>query len=58
MKKNISITTRIPLTPNFIQTGSGNDNGILPISDFTEEELREIAAEWTEELIKKAKSKG
>lgn len=55
MEKKIPVKIRIPLTPNFIQIG--DDNGVLPISDFTEAELREIAAEWTEELILKAKNK-
>ena len=47
------IQTHCPSVPNFIKT----DYDIIPISSFTEEELREIGKEWTEELIKKAKNK-
>jgi len=45
------ITVHCPLVPNFIKT----DYEMISIADFTEDELREIGKEWTEELIKKSK---
>lgn len=51
MKLTKNVVVSVPMTPNFISV-----NGVmLPISDFTEKELREIGLVWTEELIKKAK---
>lgn len=47
------IKIEIPTVPNFIMVGEQN----MAVSSFTEEELREIAAEWTERLILKAKTK-
>lgn len=52
MEKKIKI--QIPDTPNFIRT----DYKILPITDFTVDELKEIGKEWTENLIRKAREKG
>lgn len=53
MEKKLKV--RCPMVPNFILI----ENSDTPISirEFTEDELREIASEWTEELIKKSKSK-
>lgn len=42
------------MTPNFILT-TGDD--VLSISEFTEDELRELGREFTENLIKKSKQK-
>lgn len=53
MEKKIIVTIRIPLTPNFIEAG----DKMLPVADFTEEELRQIGQEWIEQLVKKAKLK-
>lgn len=47
MKINIGI--EIPLRPNFIRTNLG----MLPISDFSEKELRNIGKDWTKLLIEK-----
>lgn len=45
-----------PTTPNFIKVRVGSKEEVtLPISDFTEEELREVGRKWTEELIISAK---
>ncbi len=53
MEKNIKII--LPITPNFIKL-RGVDT-VIPISEFSQEELTEIGREWTAELIKKAKYK-
>lgn len=42
------------LTPNFILLDDESKSA-LPLSDFTEEELRELCAEFTENVIKKSK---
>lgn len=49
MQKSIEIKT--PRVPNFILT----DYKPIPIENFTEEELREIGKDWTEELVRHAK---
>lgn len=54
MIKQIQITIEVPDTPNFLRYG---DRKVLPISDFTEAELREIGKQWTESLVKKAKKR-
>ena len=41
----------IPLIPNYIIV----DTRPVHISNFTEDELKEIAAEWTKNLIEKSK---
>lgn len=43
----------IPLTPSFIKVSEQ----YVSIDEFTEDELREIGREWTENLIKKANKK-
>ncbi|MFA5696216.1 MAG: hypothetical protein WCT51_04850 [Candidatus Shapirobacteria bacterium] len=53
MEKKIVI--QCPLVPNFLKP-EGMDEPIS-IREFTEEELRQVAAEWTEELIKKSQRK-
>jgi len=48
-----TVPIMLPSVPNYISV-----NGVMTsISEFTEEELREIGLAWTELLIKKAKSK-
>lgn len=54
MIKTIEVTIEIPETPNFIRYG---DRKTLPVSDFTEKELREIGRQWTGGLVKKSKIK-
>ena len=45
-----------PSTPNFIKVRVGSKEEVtLPISDFTDEELREVGRKWTKELIISAK---
>ena len=51
MIKQIQITVEVPDTPNYLRYG---DRKVLPISDFTEAELREIGKQWTTNLVKKA----
>ncbi len=41
-----------PLVPNFLRLSDGQS---VPLCAVTEDGLREIAAAWTEELLKKAK---
>jgi len=53
MDKNFKIIC--PSTPNFIRVVGVE--GSISISDFSEEELREIGQEWTEELVRRAKLK-
>lgn len=52
MKKKIEIEIYTPLTPNFIRT---SEDTCLPISSFTEKELKQIGKKWIEELIIKAR---
>lgn len=47
-KKKMAVV--IPLTPSFLKVGEQ----YVSIGEFTEDELREIGKEWTENLIKKA----
>lgn len=54
MIKQIKVIIEVPDTPNFLRYG---DRKVLPISDFTEAELREIGKQWTENLVKKAKKR-
>lgn len=49
MKKKIEI--QIPTTPNFIALKS---HTVIPVSEFSDEELKEVGKEWIKELIKKA----
>ena len=53
MEKKIKI--ELPLLPNFLRP-AGTDKA-MAISEFTEAELREIGAEWTEALVKHAQKK-
>ena len=43
------------ILPNFILVGESKEP--IPISDFTEDELRELCMQFTEGLIKKSKEK-
>lgn len=54
MEKKIKV--KIPSLPNFLQLESETPS-VLPLKDFTEEQLRELAQEWTEALVKKSKQK-
>ncbi len=55
--KEIEIITKakvgIPWVPNNIVC----DGGYVPIQKFTDDELKNIGENWTEELIKKARAK-
>ncbi len=54
IRKTIEVEIEIPMVPNFLRYG---DRKLLPLSAFSEEELRDVAAAWTKELLSKAKSK-
>ena len=53
MKKEFNI--EIPKTPNFIKVEGLKD--LIPIEDFTEQDLKYIGEEWTKELIRRSKLK-
>lgn len=59
MKKHIEAEIEVPSLPNFLRNVvKGREKAILvPIQDFTEAELREIASEWTEKWVKLATKK-
>jgi hypothetical protein len=52
MKKKLTtlVEVKTPMTPNFIATENGDH---IPVTDFSEPELREIGKAWTEALIVK-----
>lgn len=55
MEINKKIEIEVPSVPNFIL---GKEKGQKwSISEFSETDLREIGAEWTEKLIREAKKK-
>jgi len=54
MKKKITLDIEIPLVPNYIRDIHARS---IHISEFSEEELRDIGSEWIEELVKKARNK-
>ena len=60
MSERIKVTikaTRIyklPALPNFLISF---DDRATPIGDFSNEQLREVAEQWTKELIRKAEIK-
>lgn len=46
-----------PSVPNFIKVEMGKKECVtLPVSDFSEEELKKVGEDWTKELILKAKN--
>ena len=45
----------LPIIPNFIRLTGGGQS--MCISDFTDEGLRELGKQWTEQLIVKAQEK-
>jgi hypothetical protein len=47
----IEVEVKPPLVPNFIIVG----NSQKAIQDFSDDQLRTIGAEWTEELLRKAR---
>ena len=58
MKKYIEKEIQIPTLPNFLRIGKSgieDESVVLPLSDFTEDELQEIGMEWTKQLIAKSK---
>lgn len=55
MKVTLKLELELPSVPKFIWV-KGQSNTI-PIADIDEEVLREIGKQWTDALIKLAKSK-
>ena len=56
MKKEIQI--EIPSVPNFIKVaGELVSEVVVDISDFTDEELKEMGNEWTENLLENARKR-
>ena len=55
MKKKLMtlVEIKIPMTPNFIATENGDH---IPVTDFSEAELRSIGEAWTEALIEKRRN--
>ena len=51
---NVTYTVQIPSVPNFLRTVEGES---ISIGAIKESGLRKIGKEWTEELVKKAKTK-
>lgn len=45
---------QIPRPPNFIQCGAGDGLRSVPVGEFTDEVLEQIAAKWTQALLKRA----
>lgn len=45
----------LPSLPNFIRLTGGGQS--MCISDLTDEGLRELGKQWTEELVKKAQKR-
>lgn len=56
-KINKEFQLKIPHTPNFIQSFDGEKSLVIAIQDLSDEDLRKIGENWTEELIKKAKER-
>jgi hypothetical protein len=54
MKKILEVKIEVPLTPSYLRYG---DRKTLHISEFSEEELKQIGKEWTAELIRRSKKK-
>jgi len=53
MKKQFEVKIIIPEVPKHIKY-EGQGRRIIPISEFTKEELEQIGIEWTVNLIKKS----
>ncbi len=53
-EQSVSVKFKIWMIPNSVQDSSGRS---WHIRDLPEKVLREIAQEWTEELVKKSKRK-
>lgn len=47
----VTVKLKPIMTPNFILTENGVEP--IPVTSFTEDELRELGAEFTENLLKK-----
>ena len=59
MKTKITVKTELeivlPLLPNFVRTA--NKDILMPLSQLTDEQIRELGDCWTKKLIEKAGSK-
>lgn len=56
MKTKITVKTELeiilPSLPNFVRTA--NKDVVMPIGDLSNEQIRELGSEWTEQLVQKA----
>jgi hypothetical protein len=52
IQTTITTSIQIPTVPNLIKIG----NHFQPVHFFSEEQLKEIAAEWAKELLAKRKA--
>ena len=59
MKRKIEVEIEPPTIPNFLRNKVyGREKAILiPIQDLTDDELKQIGQEFTENIIKSAKKK-
>ena len=48
----LTATVWIPLVPDFL--GSANGSGMIPLSAFSDIDLRRVGQLWTEDLLAKA----
>lgn len=49
---------KTPTTPNFFQVTVGKNAAVtVPISEFSEEQLKEIGEKWTKDLIMSAQKR-
>lgn len=48
----VSATVKVPRVPNFLLTESGQS---FPLCAFEEDSLRELGAEWIENLIERSR---
>lgn len=52
MTLSVKADVRIPQVPNFLIL---SDDSKVPVSAITEQGLREIGAQWTDDLVARAK---
>lgn len=51
-KVQIKITVDVPTVPNYLKTEDGKS---VPLWSLTDDSLRQLGAEWTAALLKRAK---
>lgn len=53
MEIKVHFNVNIPRVPNYLLIGNGDEK--IPLSAVTEDGLREIGKQWTEDLVARAK---